>query len=57
MCCIYYILQNVLGGVVVGGDLALVIGLPAIHSCSRLKKIDFFWGPFGYRACKLKQLK
>lgn len=43
MHCINYILQNVLGVVGGGKDWALVIDLPAIHSCNRLKKIDFSW--------------
>lgn len=43
MCWIYYTLQNLLGGVGGwGADWALVIGLPAVRSRSRLKKIHFF---------------
>lgn len=45
MFWVYYTLQSVLDGVVGGGGLELVTGLPAIHLCSRVKKkMDFFCG-------------
>lgn len=52
MFWVYYTLQSVLGGVVGGGGLELVTGLPAIHLCSRVKKDGFLlWcSPSGSRA-------